>query len=158
MSIAKQILTPLAVTFSLAGCESAQAQYVHSEFAGTTKPEGGIHEIVSASKAYKANAAALRRAALAVLDEQGYIYKENPSTGTIKTEPKPVSDPETFIVVGATYAAKVFIRLDGSTVTYRARFDKNSNLTQDEQNVEYPEKENELRKAFFVELDKKLGG
>ena len=46
---------------------------------------------------------------------------------------------------------------DIQSLKYKARFNKDSNLVQDEQNLSYPEKENELRKNFYMALDKKLG-
>ena len=46
----------------------------------------------------------------------------------------------------------------GFTIKFTARFNKESNLTMGGQNLEYPEKENELRKNLFMALDKKLGG
>ncbi len=49
----------------------------------------------------------------------------------------------------ASYSAKAFNKLKGSSETFRARFDKKSNLTAGEENIEYPERENELRKDFF---------
>lgn len=137
----------------LAGCGSAQ--YIQSELTGTAKPEGGIQEIIPPTKSYGVSAEALRRAVLSVLDEQGYFYEES-STGTIKTEPKSISDTNAFAFTGAYYSVKVFLKLDGQSVTYRAKFDKKSNLTMGEDNVEYPEKENELRKAFFAALDDKI--
>ncbi|HLF96516.1 MAG TPA: hypothetical protein VI457_05180 [Methylococcaceae bacterium] len=136
------------------GCESAH--YVASELSGTAKPEGGIQEYIPPSKSYKASAPALRRAVLEALDEQGYVYEENASTGTIKTEPKMLTDTSKFGFVGAYYSAKLFIRLEGQTIAFRARFDKKSNLTMEELNVEFPEKENELRKSFFAALDRRL--
>lgn len=144
----------LAVSYVVTGCESAK--YVKSELTGTAKPGGGIQETVPASRTYSATAQAVRRATLQVLDDQGYVYEENSSTGTIKTEPKLLTDTSKVMFMGATYAAKLFIKLDGVTVTYRAKFDKKSNLTMGDQNIEFPEKEAELRKEFFAALDGKL--
>lgn len=146
----------IAISFlMIGGCESVQ--YVKSELTGTAKPEGGIKESIPPSKTYKVSAKALRRATLEVLDEQGYIYEENTSTGTIKTEPKLLTDTSKFSFTGATYSAKLFIKLEGTKISYRAKFDKKSNLTMGEQNIEFPEKENELRRAFFAALGNKLG-
>ncbi len=144
----------LAVLVTLAGCESIG--YVKSELSGTAKPEGGTTQAVPMTKAYKTTPVALRQAVLAVLTAQGYLFEEG-GGGNIKTEPKVLGDPNKFGFIGAVYSAKLQIRLEGSTVTYRARFDKKSNLTMPEQNVEYPQKENELRGAFFGELDKRVG-
>lgn len=144
----------LVFTYLVTGCETAK--YVKSELTGTAKPEGGIQGSVPASKTYSASAQAVRRATLKVLDDQGYVYEENSSTGTIKTEPKLLTDTSKFMLMGATYAAKLFIKLEGATVTHRAKFDKKSNLTMGEQNIEFPEKEAELRKEFFAALDGKL--
>lgn len=146
------MVVALMVMFS--GCESAS--YVKSEVTGTAKPEGGTSEAVPLSKTFGASSQAVRRATLQVLDDQGYVYEENSSTGTIKTEPKLLTDTSSFRLTGATYSAKLFIKLEGATVTYRARFDKKSNLTMGDQNIEFPEKEAELRKAFFAALDGKL--
>ena len=138
----------------LVGCESVR--YVKSELSGTAKPEGGTQEVVSPSRTYNATPQVLRRAVLAVLGEQGYVYEDASSTGAIKTEPKSLTDTSKFGFAGATYHAKLFITFDGSVVTYRAKFDKKSNITMPELNVEFPEKENELRKDFFAALDKRL--
>ena len=89
------------------------------------------------------------------LDEKGYMYTEN--TGRIITEPKPIGDQSQFGFLGATYYSRLMLSISGSTIKFIARFNKDSNLTQDEQNIEYPEKENELRKNFYATLDKKLG-
>ncbi|NOS74068.1 MAG: hypothetical protein HOP36_05925 [Methyloglobulus sp.] len=146
----------IAVSFLLiSGCESAR--YVKSELTGTAKPEGGIQENIPISKTYNVSAQILRRATFEILDEQGYVYDENTSTGTIKTEPKLISDTSKFAFHGAHYSSKLFIKLEGTKVSYRAKFDKKSNLTMGEENVEFPEKENELRKAFFDALSNKLG-
>lgn len=139
----------------ISGCESVN--YVKSELTGTAKPEGGIKENITPSKTYSVSAKTLRRATLEVLDEQGYVYEENTSTGTIRTEPKLLTDTSKFSFTGASYSAKLFIKLEGAKVIYRAKFDKKSNLTMGEQNIEFPEKENELRKTFFAALDNKLG-
>ena len=144
----------LALATSLSGCGAVT--YVKSELSGTAKPEGGIQEAVPPSKAYNTTPAALRQAALTVLEELGYVYEENASTGTIKTEPKLLTDTSKFALMGATYSAKLFIKLEGATITYRAKFDKKSNVTMPEQNIEYPEKENEIRKEFFAALDKRV--
>lgn len=141
--------------FMLTGCETVQ--YVQSEVTGTAKPEGGIVESVPRTKQFKASPKAVRQAVLRVLDEQGYIYEENPSTRTIKTEPLLLTEPSKVMFLGASYSAKLFIKLDGSAVTFRAKFNKQSNLTMGEQNIDYPEKENELRKAFFQALASELG-
>jgi len=155
MSKSSHYAIVVAATFLLLGCESVR--YVESELTGTARPTGGVQGTIPATKTYKANPQALRRATLDILDEQGYVYEENPSTGTIKTEPKLLTDQNTVMLVGASYSVKLFVKLDGSSVTCRARFDKKSNLTMGEQNIVYPEKENELRKDFFAALDEKLG-
>lgn len=145
----------VAILFMLiSGCESVQ--YLKSELNGTAKPDGGIKETIPPSKVYNVSAQALRHATLELLDEQGYVYEENISTNTIKTEPKPISDTDKVSMYGASYSAKLFIKLEGMKISYRVKFDKKSNLTMAEQNVEFPEKENELRKTFFSALDAKL--
>jgi len=137
----------------LYGCESVN--YLKSEISGDAKPKGGITEVVPVKKTYPVSNAKLRHAVLETLDEQGYIYNEN--MGRITTEPKPIGDQSQFGFLGATYYSKLMLSISGSTIKFIARFNKDSNLTQDEQNIEYPEKENELRKEFYSELDKKLG-
>jgi len=153
----KALLLAVAVSLLpsfLSGCESVS--YVKSEVTGTAKPSGGTQESIPPSKTYKSSALAVRRATLQVLDEQGYVYEENPSTGTIKTDPKVLGDTTKVMFMGATYAARLVIKLEGTTVTYRAKFDKKSNLTMGGDNLEYPDKEAELRKEFFAALDSKL--
>ena len=131
--------------------------YVSSELKGTAKPEGGTTEIVPASKTFSASHENVWQAARAVLDEWGYIYEANPSSNTIKTEPKQLGDYQKFKFIGAQYSAKLHITVEGSTVALRARFGKASNLVQGGENIEYPEKENELRKKFYEDLSAKLG-
>ena len=138
----------------MSGCSSVQ--YVKSELSGTAKPEGGIGESIAPLKTYSASQEAIRRATLAVLEEQGYVVEENVAAGTVKTDPKPLGDVTKFQFTGATYYAKLAIKFEGPNVTYRAKFDKKSSLTQGETNIDFPEKENELRRDFFLALDKKL--
>jgi hypothetical protein len=138
----------------LAACGSVG--YVESELSGDAKPAGGISETVLPTRSYRANTAAIRTAVLAVLAEQGYIADENPSAGTIRTEPKFLADAGSHLYV--KYSARVFITLGPSSVTYRARFDKSSSVVKEEGSREYPEKENELRRDFFAALDKRFPG
>lgn len=142
---------------SLWSCESAG--YLKSEISGTAKPAGGIQEVVPVKKSYPVSNKKLRFAVIELLDEQGYIYDENPSDGSIKTEPKLTADTDQnkFGIIGSKYYEKLKIKMRGSTIKFTARFNKESNLTMGGQNLEYPEKENELRKNFFMALDKKLG-
>ena len=139
---------------SLWSCESVN--YVKNELGGNAKPEGGIDEVVPIKKSYPVSNKKLRLAVIELLDEQGYIYDENTSASTIKTEPKS-STEDKFGFFGATYYEKLIIQIHGSTIKFKARFNKDSNLVQDKQNLEYPDKENELRKNFYMALDKKLG-
>lgn len=133
------------------------ANYIKSEIGGTAKPTGGIDENIPLKKSYPVDNTKLRLAILEILDEQGYIYDENLSTGTIKTEPQALKDQRNSGISGATYYSRIIIKTSDSTVKFWARFDKDSNLVQDELNLEYPEKENELRHNFYMALDKKLG-
>jgi hypothetical protein len=155
MKKASWIITVAAGSILICGCETAG--YVTSEVTGTAKPAGGIQESVPATRTFKGSPSAVRSAVLEVLDEQGYVYEENPSTGTIKTDPKLLTDQSKVMFMGASYSAKVFIKLKGSSVTFKAKFNKKSNLTEGGENIEYPEKENELRKKFFDALAGRLG-
>ncbi len=136
---------------------SCGAGYVISEMKGTAKPEGGTSEIVPAFKTYSASHDKVWQAARAVLDEWGYMYEANPSSNTIKTEPKQLGDTKNVVGAGANYTAKLYITVEGSTVSLKARFGKQSNVTIGGENLEYPEKENELRKNFYEALDAKIG-
>jgi hypothetical protein len=131
-------------------------KYVKNEITGKAKPAGGIEEMIPPKKDFSAKPEVLRGAVLSVLDSQGYIYEENPSTGTIKTEPKQLSGQRQSGLMGATYAAKLFLKVSGSTLTFNAHFNKKSNLTMGGENLEYPEIENALRKEFFEAVDKEL--
>lgn len=146
------VLFCCAMSLSLISCT-----YVSSELKGTAKPEGGITEIVPASKTYSASHDKVWQASRAVLDEWGYMYEANQSTYTIKTEPKQLSDTKKVMYIGARYSAKLYITVESSTVSLKARFGKTSNLTMGGENLEFPEKENELRKDFYEALDVKLG-
>jgi hypothetical protein len=141
-----------AISLSIISCA-----YVASEATGTAKPEGVTTEIVPASKTYSASHEKVWQAARAILDEWGYIYEANPSSNTIKTEPKQLSDTKKVMFLGANYTAKLHITVEGSTVSLRARFGKQSNVVMGGENLEYPEKENELRKNFYEALDARIG-
>ncbi len=155
----KSILILLLFGLSLIGCGTVgeSINYVKSELTGGAEPSGGIEKTVPATKKYPVSSTRLRKAVLEILDEQGYTYNEHTSTNTIKTDPKSLSDHSKFGLVGAYYYAKLTIKLSGSTIRFTARFDKESNLTTGGKNIEYPEKENELRRDFFQELDRKFG-
>jgi hypothetical protein len=143
-----------AMSFAIISCGIG---YMASEMTGSVKPEGGTTEIVPASKTFSASHEKVWQAARAVLDEWGYIYEANPSTNTIKTEPKQLSDINKFVFAGASFTAKLHITVEDSTVSLKARFGKKSNVVMGGENLEYPEKENELRKNFFDALNAKLG-
>lgn len=139
--------------FVLCGCS---AGYVMSELKGTAKPEGGIQEQIPVSKTYKAGYSKVWKAVQDVLEDQGYMFSVDTASGRIKTEPKIIGNPNEVAVAGASYSAVVSIKVERSTVSYRARFNKQSNLVQPEELREFPEKENELRKEFFAALDAKV--
>lgn len=143
----------LLIVVVLSGCG---AGYVMSELKGTAKPEGGIKEAIPETKTYKANHAVLWKAVQDVLDEQGYIFSADSSTGRIKTDPKILGDPNKFTITGATYSAVIIIKVQGSSVNYKARFNKKSNLVEGSELREYPDKENELRRNFFAVLNTKV--
>jgi hypothetical protein len=146
------VLSLLMAFFIPMGCAE-----VSSELKGTAKPEGGITESVPASKTYVVSHEKLWQATRNVLDEWGYIYEANPSSNTIKTEPKHLSDTQKFRFIGSDYTAKLHITVEGSTVALRARFSKKSNIVMGGENLEFPEKENELRKNFYEALNAKIG-
>jgi hypothetical protein len=77
----------------------------------------------------------------------------NQTGNEIRTEPKTLGTGGMSLVA---YSSRIFINLEGSSVTYRARFDKKSSVVQAETNLDFPEKENELRRDFFAALIKKL--
>lgn len=149
-----QIITILVGLQLFLGCQSVD--YIKSEMSGTAKPPGGIQEQIPVSKVYPVSDTRLRQAIIEILDEDNYFYAENSSTNTIRTEPKSITDQGEFRFAGAAYYSKMFIKLASSTVTFKVLFDKKSNVTMAEQNLEFPEKENELRKNFFSKLDQKL--
>ena len=148
------VLLCCAMSFTIISCG---AGYIASEMQGTVKPEGGTTEIVPASKTYSVSHEKVWQAARAVLDEWGYMYEANPSSNTIKTEPKQLDDTQKFAFAGAYFTAKLYITVEGSTVSLKARFGKKSNVVMGGENLEFPEKENALRKDFFNALNAKLG-
>ena len=139
----------------MADCESAN--YITSEITGTAKQAGGILAAIPAEKTFKANPKEIHNAVLDVLGEQGFVYEENPTTGTIKTEPKLLTDQSNFMIQGASYSAKVFIKIKGSIVNFKAVFNKKSKLTIGKENTQYPEKDSDLRKQYFDALVRLLG-
>jgi ribosomal protein S8 len=140
---------------AILGC--SDINYVKNELTNTAKPDGGIQETIPSTKTFSAEHSKVRTAVLSVLDQQGYIYEENPSTGTIKTEPSPLTGQRDSGIFGATYSAKLFIKIAKSSVTFKARFNKESNVTMGGQNLTFPEKENALRIEFFDAVDSELG-
>ena len=144
------------IVFSIFACSSIRE--VTSELKGTSKPEGAIAEAIPATKKYNVPHEKLWKLACMVLDEQGYMYESNKSTNMIKTEPKQLGDTSKFRFIGSDYTSKLYIKIEGSSVTFKARFGKKSNLVQGGEDLEYPEKENQLRKTFFEALDRKIAG
>jgi len=150
----KRLLAICSILVLISGCG---AGYATSELSGTAKPEGGIKEAIPKDKEYSGvNQQQLWNAVQDVLEDQGYIFSADSASGRIKTEPKMISDPSKVALFGASYYAVLAIRVKDSSVSYTARFNKDSNLVQDEKLVEYPEKENELRRDFFSALDQKV--
>ena len=135
----------------LASCGSVS--YVTSEMGGTAKPEGGIKESIPPTRTFSQPPATVRKAVLAVLQDQGHLTQGDTAGSEIRTEPKALGSGGMSLVA---YSVRNIIGFDGSAVTYRARFDKKSSLVQAETNLEFPEKENELRRDFFAALEKKL--
>lgn len=135
---------------------SCGAGYITSELSGSAKPEGGIAETIPATRTFQAAPAAVRKAVLSVLDEQGFLYTEDKSAGSIKTDLKQLPNKGGSMMVA--YSVRAVIGLEGSNVTYRARFDKKSSVVQAEANLEFPAKENELRRDFFSAVERKLKG
>jgi|WetSurSiteA1Bulk_404760.scaffolds.fasta_scaffold59926_1 hypothetical protein len=150
----KKILCVLMVPCFLSSCGFA---YVKSELTGTAKPAGGISEAVPVRKNYDSvSFAQLWKACQDVLDDQGYTYSSDNTSGRIKTDPRILGDTSKFVMTAAYYSAVVSIKVEGSSVTYKARFNKRSNITMAEDNAEYPEKENAMRKDFFSALDSRI--
>ena len=152
----KRILGALFLLLVVVVLSSCGAGYVMNEMKGTAKPEGGINEAIPETKTYTVGNKELWKAVQDVLDEQGYIFSADSSTGRIKTDPKILGDPNKAVMTGATYSAVVIIKVEGSSVNYKARFNKKSNIVEGSELREYPEKENELRRDFFAALDAKF--
>lgn len=130
--------------------------YFMSELTGNAKPEGGLVESVPVTKKYNVSEPVLWNAVQDVLDEQGYFFSADSSSGRIKTDPRLLGDQNEVTMFGATYSAVVAIKVRNKAVSYRARFNKQSNVVMAGTLLEYPEKENELRRDFFSDLDAML--
>ncbi len=130
--------------------------YFMSELSGSAKPTGGLAESVPVKKKYKASKSKLWNGVQDVLDEQGYFFSADSSSGRIKTDPKILGNQNQVTMFGATYAAVVSIKVRDGNVSFRARFNKQSNVVMGGSLLEYPEKENALRKQFFADLDAML--
>ena len=74
-----------------------------SEMKGTAKPEGGIQDVIPATKSYNIEHAKLWKAVQEVLEDQGYIFSADNVTGHIKTDPKILGDPNKVKFMGSTY-------------------------------------------------------
>jgi hypothetical protein len=144
----------VAVAASLVGA-CGSVSYVSSELSGSAKPEGGIKDVIPMTRTYKQPPAEVRKAVLAVLLDQGHLLQGDAMGMELRTEPKVMGTGGASLVA---YSVRNIVGIDGSAVTYRARFDKKSSVVQPETNLEFPEKENELRRDFFNALDKKLPG
>lgn len=127
------------------------------------KPEGGIKEIIPISKTYSAPHDKLWQASRDILDEWGYVHEGNPTTNTIKTEPKQLKPRGkgliNFIAQPDDWYASLYITIDGSRVSFKSRYSNigHVGVRENTSNEEYPEKDNELRKKFFEALDAKIG-
>jgi hypothetical protein len=143
------LLTSMAI-----GCGMS---YVADELRGTAKPEGGTIEVIPQTKTFQASQEKLWNASKQALDEMGYVYEANPASKMIKTEAKQLGDTEKSLGAGAKYFAKLYVTVESPSVSFRARFDKRSNVTMGGDSLEYPEKENELRKTFFNLIDRNIG-
>lgn len=130
--------------------------YFMSELSGSAKPVGGISEAIPVTKKYNASKSHLWNAVQDVLDDQGYFFSADSSSGRIKTDPRMLGDQSNVTMFGATYAAIVSIKVRGGNVSFRARFNKQSNVVMGGSLLEYPDKENALRQEFFTALDAML--
>ncbi|MBK8863247.1 MAG: hypothetical protein IPN37_04320 [Betaproteobacteria bacterium] len=139
-------------TLLLASCSSVS--YVSGEMSGSVKPVGGITESIPVTKSYSQSPEAVRAGVLASLQDQGYVMDLSSTATELRTEPKVLPKASSSMMV--EYSARVFVSLAGSNVSYRARFNKKSSLVEPSTNLEFTEKENELRRDFFQLLDKKL--
>ena len=136
----------------LASCSSVN--YVTGEMSGSVKPVGGITESIPITKSYSQGPEVVRAGVLAVLQEQGYIMEISSTATELRTEPKVLPKASSSMMV--EFSSRIFVTLAGSNVSYRARFNKKSSLVEPGTNLEFTEKENELRRDFFIALDKKL--
>ena len=153
--INRKILLMLCCLFLFASCSSIRE--LRNELRGTAAPPGGISESILPTKSFSASNKKIWSSSQEILDEWGYVYDINKSNNTIKTEPRYITDTKRFGIIGSNYQAKLYITIEKSSVTFRARFNKESNIVQGTQDVVYPEKENELRRKFFDAMTNKLG-
>lgn len=146
-------LLALTCALLLASCGSGPG--VKGGLTGSAA-NGTAPEPVPPSMTYNATPQMLRQATLAVLAEQGYAYEEDAASGTLKTGPKALTDTSPSRDAGTTYQARLAIQFEGSTISYRARFDRQSGEAIAERDIEDAETENALRGAFFSALDNKV--
>jgi hypothetical protein len=130
--------------------------YFMSELSGSAKPEGGVDKSIPVQKKYKVSQAVLWTTVQDVLENDGYFFSADSASGRIKTDPKVLGDQNHVAMFGATYSAVAMIKVRGSSVSFRARFNKQSNVVMGGSLLEFPEKENELRQQFFKSLDAEL--
>lgn len=150
----------LIASIILSGCSG----YL-DELHGTAKPDSMITEIVPVSKSYSATQDVVLAAIKKLMKSEGVIYEivagEDKDTVRLKTEPIVVQKASVMDLMLAKSAYSALEIIDVSkdgTVSFMARFAKSWEGLGDQntKNLQFPEKENELRKIFFDALDKEL--
>ncbi len=144
----------VALSLLAGGCGSVR--YLKDQIAGTAQSQPVNQAIEPSASTYNAPASALRHATFQVLDEQGFNFEEDAATGTIWAEPRSPGDYRPAVEKEGDYATKLIIRIDESTVTYFAKFERKSRNQPGNQEMTFPDTENELRSKFFTALDRKI--
>lgn len=149
-----------SIVFILSGCSGYM-----SELKGTAKPDAVVMEKVPVSKSYHVPQDVALAAIKKVMKSQGVIYEivagEDKDTVRLKTEPIVVQEASAMdlMLAKSAYSAQeiIDVSMDG-TVSFIARFAKSWEGLGDQntKNLQFPDKENELRKNFFDALDKEL--
>lgn len=123
-------------------------------------PAGGIEQKIPSQKKYATDHDKTWNAVRTALEQLGYSTKADPSSGKIFTEPMVIPCPgeegATQINLTKWYSV-VTATVSGSKVSLGVSFQRN-HVGIKENDLVFPDKENEISRDFFVAVDRLLGG
>jgi hypothetical protein len=135
------------------------------EIKGTNQPEETTKEVVPESKTFQVSYDQAWKSALQVFKQKhAGLLKENKKSGEIVTRERKIQNESWFdamVMIAPEYSVKEYVEISaagkGVEIKYRAEFTKTLSRMMSSQH-EYPEAENAIRKKFFDDLNKIIGG